>query len=144
VILFFTGGGCHFFALQITTQMKNKKTPIVIVDVLLRKNKHQEVIEKAEQINILLSVQNKTASVEMMNIKDAFGVMSSSYSNISPYTEFRYNESQDSDKVNVIMMTQDRIEYLKKDCTYLGSHYFIKQTEAFERVPFCISKFDLN
>jgi hypothetical protein len=124
--------------------MKNKKTPIVIVDVLLRQNKHKGIIEKAEQISNMLNVQNKTASVEMINLKDVFGTMPQSYADVSPYTEFVYNASEDSEEIKVIMMTQDRIEYLKKDCTYLGSHYYIKQTEAFERVPFCISRFHLN
>ena len=124
--------------------MKNKKKPIVIVDVLLRKNKHKQVIEKAEQISEMLSNQNEGSSVEMINIKNVFGVMPASYSNISPYTEFRYNISEDNEEIKVIMMTQDRIEYLKKDCTYLGSHYYTKQTEAFERVPFCVSTFHLN
>src|ERR1044072_4519692 len=103
--------------------MKNKKNPIVIVDALLRKNKHKGIIEKAERITDILNVQNETSSVEMINIKDLFAVMPESYSNISPFTEFRYNISEDSEDIRVIMMTQDRIEYLKKDCTYLGSHY---------------------
>jgi len=124
--------------------MKNKKNPIVIVDVLLRKNNHKQIIEKAEQISDMLNNQNEGSSVEMINIKNVFGVMPTKYSNISPYTEFRYNISEDSEEIKVIMMTQDRIEYLKKDCTYLGSHYYIKQTEAFERVPFCVSTFHLN
>ncbi|MEO6220347.1 MAG: hypothetical protein ABIO81_07965 [Ginsengibacter sp.] len=124
--------------------MKNKKNPIVIVDVLLRKSAHKLIIEKAEQISNILNMQNETSSVKMINIKNVFGVMPESYSNISPFTEFRYNISEDSEDIKVIMMTQDRIEYLKKDCTYLGSHYYIKQTEAFERVPFCISTFHLN
>ena len=124
--------------------MKNKKNPIVIVDVLLRKNKHKGIIEKAERITDILNMQNETSSVEMINIKDLFAVMPDTYSDISPFTEFRYNITEDSEDIKVIMMTQDRIEYLKKDCTYLGSHYYIKQTEAFERVPFCVSTFHLN
>ena len=124
--------------------MKNKKNPIVIVDVLLRKNKHKGIIEKAEQISEILNTQNETSSVEMLNIKNVFVPMPETFPNISPYTEFRYNISEDSEEIKVIMMTQDRIEYLKKECTYLGSHYYIKQTEAFERVPFCVSTFHLN
>jgi hypothetical protein len=123
--------------------MKNKKNPIVIVDVLLRKSAHKGIIEKAEQISNILNIQNGS-SVEMINIKNLFGDMPASYSDVSPFTEFKYNISEDSEEIKVIMMTQDRIEYLKKDCTYLGSHYYIKQTEAFERVPFCVSTFHLN
>ncbi|MEP6597399.1 MAG: hypothetical protein ABJA71_15710, partial [Ginsengibacter sp.] len=65
-------------------------------------------------------------------------------SDISPYTKFKYNISENDEEIKVIMMTRDRIEYLKKECTYLGSHYYIKQTEAFEKVPFCVSTFYLN
>lgn len=124
--------------------MKNKKNPIVIVDVLLRKNKYKGMIEKAEQISKILNLQNETSSVEMINIKNLFSDMPEAYSDISPYTEFRYNAEENSDEVKVIMMTRDRIEYLEKECTYLGSHYYIKQTEAFEKVPFCVSTFHLN
>jgi hypothetical protein len=124
--------------------MKNKKNPIVIVDVLLKKSEHKGVIEKAEQISEMLSNQNEPSSVEMINLKNVFAPMPQTYISASPYTEFRYNISEDSEEIKVIMMTQDRIEYLKKECTYLGSHYFIKQTEAFERVPFCVSTFHLN
>lgn len=125
-------------------EMKNKKNPIVIVDVLLRKNRHKGIIEKAEQISEILNMRNEISSVEMINIKNLFAVMPESYSDVSPFTEFRYNISEESEDIKVIMMTQDRIEYLKKDCTYLGAHYYIKQTEAFERVPFCVSTFHLN
>ena len=124
--------------------MKNKKNPIVIVDVLLRKNKHKVIIEKAEEISDMLSMQNETLSIETINIENLFLPMSSTYSNISPYSEFRYKIEEDKEEVKVIMMTSDTIEYLKKECTYLGSHYYIKQTEAFERVPFCLSTFNLN
>ena len=124
--------------------MKNKKNPIVIVDVQLRKNKYKEIIEKAEQISNILNMQNETSSVEMINIKNVFGGMPAACSDSSPYTEFKYNTDENSEEIKVIMMTRDTIEYLKKECTYLGSHYYIKQTEAFEKVPFCVSTFHLN
>jgi hypothetical protein len=124
--------------------MKSKKNPIVIVDVLMRKNKYKGIIEKAEQISKMLNTQHETSSIEMMNIKNLFGPMPATCSDISPYTEFKYNIAEDGEDIKVIMMTQDRIEYLKKECTYLGSHYYIKQTEAFEKIPFCVSTFHLN
>jgi hypothetical protein len=124
--------------------MKNKKNPIVIVDVLLRKNKHKGVVQKAEELSEIINVHNGQASVEEIDLDKHFNLIEGTYSNIGPYTEFKYNVSEDSKEVKVIMMTEDRIEYLKKQCTYLGSHYYIKQTEAFERVPFSISLFNLN
>ena len=124
--------------------MKSKKNPIVIVDVLRRKNKYKGIIEKAEQISKMLNAQKETSAIEMMNIKNLFGPMPATSSDISPYTEFKYNIAEDGEDIKVIMMTQDRIEYLKKECTYLGSHYYIKQTEAFEKIPFCVSTFHLN
>jgi hypothetical protein len=125
--------------------MKNKKNPIVIVDVLLKKSEHKGMIEKAEQLSEILGSQNeKSSSVEVINIGKVFGPMPSTYPNASPYTEFTYDVTADTDETKVVMMTRDRIEYLKKECIYLGSHYFIKQTEAFERIPFSVSTFHLN
>ena len=124
--------------------MKNKKNPIVIVDVLLRKNKHHGIIQKAEELSDIIGIHNGEASVEEINLDKHFNLIEGTYSNVGPYTEFKYSVSEGSEEIKVIMMTQDRIEYLKKQCTYLGSHYYIKQTEAFERVPFSTSLFNLN